>query len=117
MRMIYMNKNKKRSGLLVIVLLLSITLVACGSIKDEVQGNWAYSKNKDLHLNIKDDNIEMIYNYKEDDVEKRNIVKGKLQEEKEDYVEFKVNGIEGKGKMKVKDDMLMLDEKKFKKAD
>lgn len=108
---------KIKSLFLVIILLLSITLAACGSIKDEAQANWAYSENKDLHLNIKDDNIEMIYNYKEDDVEKRYIVKGKLQEEKEDYVEFKVNGIEGKGKMKVKDDVLMLDEKKFKKAD
>ncbi|MEB8265375.1 hypothetical protein [Mammaliicoccus sciuri] len=112
-----MNKNKKRNGLLVIILLLSITLAACGSIKDDVQGKWEYSKDKNMHLNIKDDKVEIIYNYKDDDVEKTNVVKGKLLDEKDDYVQFKMNGVEGIGKMKVKDGVLMSDEKKFKKVD
>ena len=42
---------------------------------------------------------------------------GKLLDEKDKYIVYEIKGLEGKGKIKVKDDVLMLDEKKFKKVD
>ncbi|WP_239710595.1 hypothetical protein, partial [Mammaliicoccus sp. E-M21] len=112
-----MNKIKKRSGFLVVILILSITLAACGSIKEDVQGKWEYSQNKDLHLNFKDDNLKLTYTKNEDGVKNTKTMTGKLLDEKEKYIVYEINGIEGKGKIKVKSYVLMLDEKKFKKAE
>lgn len=112
-----MNKNRKRSGLLVIILLLSITLAACGSIKDDVQGKWESDEYKDMILKIKDDKLKLTYTKNDEGVKNTKEMTGKLLDEKDKYIVYEIKGLEGKGKIKVKDDVLMLDEKKFKKVD
>ncbi|WP_239710766.1 hypothetical protein [Mammaliicoccus sp. E-M21] len=112
-----MNKIKKRSGFLVVILILSITLAACGSIKEDVQGKWESVDHTNLILDIKDDNVEGTYTEKTEGTTNKKIVKGKLLEEKDDYIELKMEGITKKGKLVPKDDKLMFDELEFKKVD
>lgn len=65
----YLAKTKSR--FLICLIILTLTLTACGSIKDDVQGKWQDPKDKDIILSIKDDKAEMIYKYVEDGVNKK----------------------------------------------
>lgn len=112
-----MNKNRKRSGFLVIILLLSITLAACGSIKNDVQGKWESVDHENLILNIKDDKVVGTYTEKVEGTTNKKIIKGKLLDEKDNYIEIKMEGITKKGKLVPKDNKLMFDELEFKKVD
>lgn len=111
-------KNLKIKGAFVsILILLTLTLAACGSVKDDVQGKWQLEENNNIKLNIKDKKMEMVYKKKIDGVTKKNVLKGELLEEKDDYILCTFEGFEEKGKLKVKDGTLLFDKKKYEKVD
>lgn len=111
-------KNLKIKGSFVsILILLTLTLAACGCVKDDVQGKWQLEENNNIKLNIKNENMEMVYKKKIDGVTKKNILKGELLEEKDGYIECSFEGFEEKGKLRVKDGALFFDKKKYEKVD
>lgn len=109
-------KNLKIKGTFIsILIMLTLTLVACGSVKDDLQGEWKAKNEKNIYLKIKDDKIDMIYKYKENGANKKNVIEGKLLDEKDDYVKCVFDGMEGSGNLKVKDGILISDDMKFEK--
>lgn len=103
-----MNKTKKRSGLLVIILLLSITLAACGTVENKAQGTWKSSGEDPVTIKIDKEDIEFRY----DDI----TIKGNVKEYNKDNAVLELDGVKDKGKAVFKDDEMYIDDEKFKKV-
>lgn len=106
--MIYMNKNKKRSGLLVIILLLSITLAACGTVENKAQGTWKSSGKDKVTIKIDKDDIEFHY--------ANETIKGNVKKYNKDNAILELDGVNDNGKAVFKDNNMYIDDKKFEKV-
>ncbi len=107
-RMISMNKTKKRSGLLVIILLLSITLAACGTVENKAQGTWKSTGKDQVTIKIDKDDIEFHYD--------NETIKGSVKKYNKDNAILELDGVNDNGKAVFKDNNMYIDDKKFKKV-
>lgn len=98
-----MNNKSKRLGMFLVLILLSVTLVACGSAKSKAQGTWNVKGDENAQIEIKDDSVELVYLGLS--------TKGKIVEDDKDHFVINLEGekYEGEfrdGKLFIEDDEL-----------
>lgn len=96
----------KKVGLLLILAVLSVTLVACGSAKSKVQGKWHVKDDENAIIEIKDDKATVEYLGLK--------MKGKIVEDDKDS--FVINLDDDKFKGELRDGKLIIDGDEMEKV-
>ncbi|WP_323704322.1 hypothetical protein [Mammaliicoccus sp. Dog046] len=104
-----MNKIQKKLLILGVILMLSMTLAGCGTVKSEAQGTWVLTEDHRMTMKIDGDDLTLYYG--------KESMKGKVREYKKDYATLEMAGPENNGKATFKNGKMYIGDLVYKKKD